>query len=228
MLLNDLRNEVISVSGAFSLPSEQIEVDAEKFRDLVQNSLREYNEHRPYTTKFTLTTTALAFTFLPGFTIALPQDTNVIGPPDSISELIPQRLSGIGAVLQQQFFRRTKRMDPSLERMYFFWEYRNPTLTTLYIGTFDVAAVYYHRITQTDEDEPEDQITTITTERDGSFVKLVTGKFMQALGRNRRAFIITEIPLQLDGPELVAEGKEMEAEAMAEMEEKAKWWLAWR
>jgi hypothetical protein len=64
------------------------------------------------------------------------------------------------------------------------------------------------------------------TSRDHRFLKLVQGRFMQALGRSRKAFILNDLPITSDAPEMVSTGKEIEKEAIDEMNESGKWYMA--
>ena len=64
------------------------------------------------------------------------------------------------------------------------------------------------------------------THRDHRFLKLMQGRFMQALGRSRKAFTLNDLPITSDAAEMVSSGKEIETEAITEINESGKWWLA--
>ena len=61
---------------------------------------------------------------------------------------------------------------------------------------------------------------------DYKFLKLVQGRLMQALGRSRKSFILNDMPVTSDAAEMVSIGKELEQEAMTEMYESGKWYMA--
>jgi hypothetical protein len=64
------------------------------------------------------------------------------------------------------------------------------------------------------------------TYKDHRFLKLVMGRFMQGLGRSRKAFILNDLPITSDAVEMVSSGREIENEAKTEMEENGKWYMA--
>ena len=77
-------------------------------------------------------------------------------------------------------------------------------------------------------DKIEYRVDTIT-DADDEFFEILTGKFMKALGRSRRAFTINELPITMDASELVSEGDEMIRAAEESLVEKEmKLYLAYR
>ncbi len=60
-----------------------------------------------------------------------------------------------------------------------------------------------------------------------TFFALLTGRFLQTIGRFRRAFTIGEIPITMDASELVSDGLEMATAAEDDLtENQAKFYLA--
>lgn len=72
---------------------------------------------------------------------------------------------------------------------------------------------------------PEDELTLWEiknlekSEKLTDFLNLCTAKFMIALGRSRRQFVLNEMPVQIDGSELASEGKELWETTVARVEE---------
>ncbi len=64
------------------------------------------------------------------------------------------------------------------------------------------------------------------TYKDHRFLSLVQGRFMQGLGRSRKAFILNDLPITSDASDMVSAGKEIEKEALTEMQENGKWWMS--
>lgn len=60
--------------------------------------------------------------------------------------------------------------------------------------------------------------------RDDLYVELVTGMFMQTVGRSRRAFLLEGNPILIDADATVQEGKEIFEAAKIRLEETSLWW----
>jgi hypothetical protein len=147
------------------------------------------------------------------------------GAPEWLVEIIPVRISGVYPFYLRDYDRPRSNLDIKVE---FPWEYRKPTLTVPVQGEYDIHAVYYHQVrVDASGEAPTYHLDTIT-DRDDVFLKLLTGRFLKATGRNRRAFVMADLPITTDASELVSEGTTMEQEAMEEMTSNSKFYLAWR
>ena len=72
---------------------------------------------------------------------------------------------------------------------------------------------------------PYYDLPDITIE-DRRFLKLTQGRFMQALGRSRKSFILNDMPVISDAVDMVETGKEIEREALTELQEYGKWYMS--
>lgn len=224
MLLSEMFDEVIVRSGQYILDKEDLEVDADRFKILVKSVLRLYNGHRPWVKRQTVRIVNEHKRYLN------------IAPdlaPKFISDVIPLRLrGGLGLFLEE---RHNQRFGDLIKEQ-FIWRYENPTLYVEYDGDFDITEVHTHQITQTADSEPKDQVASIDGTEFGqqnadeadAFFDLLTGRFLQSIGRNRRAFTINEMPLTTDAAELVSDGNEIWQNAFDHLtENRSKWYLAW-
>lgn len=253
MLLRDMFDRILMESGQF-LMKEEIELDIDRFSLLVKSALSTYSKFSPYHKKFNLNVVALgnsfgglAYTFTESQTTQLKSLSDIddspfdlIGEtkipnqiPDWISDIIPVRLAGVHPFY---FHQMEQRANPELEvKLQFPWEYNKPTLYVPVQSLYEVTAVYKHRIVGITYKDPQngtlrkEGVVRTISDADDDFFKLLTGKFMKALGRNRRAFTLNELPITQDSAELVSEGDQMEKDALQDLETKShKFWLAYR
>lgn len=219
MLLSEIRDEVvIARSGQFILDPEDLEVDDKRFRVLVQSVLRKYNRYSPAHGKYNITTPSTNYTFLASASLPTLTGYSVKGIPDWLAGVLPIRSSGGFGIFQtiglgDQFH------FPDLEKMRFAWEYRKPTLYVPFSGQFEVTWVKNHTVTQDENDNYQVETIGADTEDHDTFFGLLTGSFLQTIGRYRRAFTIQEIPITMDASELVSEGNEMMERAEEDLKE---------
>lgn len=224
MLLDEMFEEVLARSGQFILANADLEIEDTRWERLVKTTLRKYNAHHPHSDRFNVVTTGRDF----AFTI----NSQPLGVPDWVSEVIPIRMSGV-AVTIGSILKHDSQLDPygDLVKQMFIWQYKKPTLYLQYAGEFDVEAVYSHRITDVANppsgSNAKKEVSTISDDRDDIFFDLLTGRFLQALGRYRRAFTLQEIPITTDAETLVSEGTDLVTKAEENLGDQAKWWLAW-
>ena len=100
-----------------------------------------------------------------------------------------------------------------------YWRYDNPVLS--FSLTSDVYQVGYFYTPKYVDGVIEE--FDITEER---FLDMVTGKFMSTIGRSRRAFKITELPIDFDFDYLIQDGDALYAEAKEAIQEGSDFWLA--
>lgn len=219
MDLNQMFQKVLVQSGQFLIPDTVIELKIDKFKLLVEQTLGVWNNYVPVDKHiYKNLDSGRQYTFT---------SNDPDGIPRNIMDLQPIRISGVAPFFLSEY----GRLGDSMEiKKSFPWEYRRPTLTVPITGEFDLHCIYDHIITvdNTTGGEPAYKVDTITVQ-DDEFFEILTGKFLQALGRSRRAFTLNELPITVDGSELVSEGKTMEDEAKADLiENKSKFYLAWR
>ena len=246
MKLKDMFDRILVESGQFMM-KEDIELDIDKFRILINSALSTYSQYSPHHAKFNLNVTNLTnnfggiiYKFSDGENPNPPAilDDETFSPvpkgiPDWISDIIPVRLAGV----HPWYFRQKEEWtNKELEyKRQFPWEYIKPTLYVPVQSVYEVTAVYRHKVEETAYKDPhigvirkELEVSTIT-DHDDDFFELLRGRFMVALGRNRRAFTLNELPITMDSADLVSEGTELITSAMDKLENKSsKFWLAYR
>lgn len=229
MKLREMFDRILVESGHF-LMSEDIELDLDKFAILVKSALGKMNQLSPHHERFNVETSGggfggLAYTFNNTF--------RGHGAPDWISEIIPVRLAGIHP---WYFKSSTETQNPELEqKKQFPWEYIKPTLYVPIGSIYDVTGVWNHKVVSVSYKDPssgairkELEVTTIT-DNDDEFFKLLEGKFLVSIGRNRRAFTLNELPVTMDSDSLISEGQAKQEAAEQQLaDEQHKFWLSYR
>jgi len=88
------------------------------------------------------------------------------------------------------------------------WSYEKPKLflrfqSDIYQYTYIIPHKYIH-----DEDIDKCGIESLN-EFDSNFLNLIIGKFLMTVGRSRRAFVLNDIPFNMDADQLYSEGKDL-------------------
>lgn len=215
MLLREMFLIAMTESGQFQIPEDEIELKIDQFKVFVDRILGVYNSYAPREKREYLDLQGSRqrdLSYLP------------LGAPVFIADLIPIRISGVYPFyLFDMNNQSSKYLNVKQE---YPWAYRRPVLTIPTNGEYDAHCVYDHAIVDLGGGQYE--VPTITY-KDHIFFDLLTGKFMQVLARNRRAFTLEALPIRTDAAEMAQEGKEMEAQAITNLEtKKNKFYLAYR
>jgi len=107
------------------------------------------------------------------------------------------------------------------------WKYDKPNFYCQYNGAYEITGCYKYPLTITKDDE--NKITEVDIENldyELSFLNLVLGKFLIALGKSRRSFTINDLPITMDSDSVVSEGTEIYENAKESLYEKSYWWKA--
>lgn len=197
-------------SSQFLLSKGKIEINTDSFRVLVEDILEEYNKSRPYDEHFYINTQSVNF--------SMPAHLKLKRVPDWLAEVVPVRtyLNGIASIGLNYNQRSDSELIIATQYPYV---YQKPILTVPLVGQHKVNAVWKHTI-----DEMTDEITgkttyelqTITLE-DTWFFKLLKARFMQGIGRSRRAFTISDITITTDADAMVSDGEALEEKTMEDL-----------
>lgn len=151
------------------------------------------------------------------------------GIPEFISEVIPVDTGGgFGGT---QFMSPLQRMEyGSLNRTViprsYPWRYRKPILYVDEPGVIDVAAHYNYEIVEATSGDPPtiDEVDIVGLEEDAILLDLLSAQFLQIVGRQRRAFVYTDLAITTDADKLAEEGVALEKEALSKLYDRHKWW----
>ena len=223
MLLSDLAEIVMLESGEFLLDDmSEVEIQPHKFWRIVKRELALFQKHVPVTKEFNLNIRKI-HTFT---------EDGEHGIPEWISRIVPS------SHVKSPIFRdwnfssganyRGIDKSPFLQvNKQFISKYDKPKLYVADFGIFDLTAHYNYEIIETKNDQNViTEVDIVGLEEHKTFVDMIVAKFMIALGRSRRAFTLNDLPVQMDGSELVSEGQELHREALELLYETNKWHYA--
>lgn len=156
--------------------------------------------------------------------------------PSWIQEITPVNVlttAGILYLIQETRFTNVGEQSILHEPRTFLWHYERARdkssgiLYTTETGNMDITAAYeYHRIETYDTSNNLVDVEFVNMEegKDEIFIDMVLGKFMQKIGRARRAFTLNNSPVQFDGEQLVSEGTQIYDQAKERLYDNSEWW----
>lgn len=225
MLIREMFDHILLLSGQFTMTVENIELKEDNFAALVRLALGEYNKFCPRLRKFNIVTSDKFFKFVDGFTA----QGETLGIPDWISDVKPVRILGIfpyylNSLSPTGDTSRSSNNSNIDNKTFYPWEWRSPNLYLPITGTYDIEAIFKYRVTKNESDKWE--VKTLDFDND-KFFRLLTGHFLLSLGRNRRAFTLGDLPIQSDADTLASEGADTLQMAREAMADDSMFWLAW-
>ena len=219
--LSEMEEIVMLETGEYLLGSlENLSLDSARFWVLVKRVLKFYNSKRPFTYSHNIIINGRSHVYTDGVNY---------GPPAWISSVVPVTSSNIMDIYSLMTTRVVGEMSLLEVPRAFTWKYENPRLYCGEDGTMDVTEIHDHQysiITDSSDVITDVTFTTLSQRDDPLFFELLIAKFLTMLGRSRRAFTMNDLPIDMDGGELVSEGQELWRESLEKLEEVDKWWLA--
>lgn len=228
MNIQDIFDRVLLKSGQYIVTKSKVEINIDSFRLLVEDSLAVYNRYSPYDRKFTK---EIVYPRQIDMSQVQNQDPQVLKVPKFLAKVTPIRYGA--STFVANFFNTgngnsingsSELIDPIMAP----WDYSAPLLTVPISCRYEIQAVYDHVVEVMDVPQGQQkqyQIKTITL-ADQAFFDHVRAMFLQGIGRSRKAFTMTELPITMDGDSLVSDGLQLEEKAKADMENVQKFYLA--
>jgi len=233
MLLKDLEQSVIVLSGHMGLPN--FEFDDMAFIQLLNAFvLPVMRKYRPATIKTEINTVAAPYTF-----------ETAEGIPDFISRVIPTSVWNPTGVFSQY---RAYYKIRNIRKPVLLWRYEKPNLYIDFNGQFEVTKHFGPRIQMTNPslgywteftaenwyEKPVDStdassqyaIAYLDTDDEDDFTMLTLGYILIAIGRKRKLAKIGNIDVDLNGGELVKDGQAIVDDAKKNIMAKVKFYLA--
>lgn len=231
MTLDDLIDYVMTESGQFIVGDlETTQIDRHRFHLIVKRALALYGRYKPQTQRLNVIIDR-----------SVDLSLGVDRTPDWISRVVPIGTGGTdgktglsaaafvygntmggGGLTDSVYSRPRTRSMP--------WEYNAPVLSVYGPeDLYDVTAHYQPALADIQRDA-NNKVTDATVPgidyRDEHFLDLLVGFFLIALGRSRRAFTLNDLPVTMDGDQMVSEGDEKLRTAREALQEQASWELA--
>lgn len=224
MKLSDLVEIVLVESGEFIVTNslDDLGMSDNQFWRIVKTILGTYDSYKPYTVTRNIQLSDYTYTF---------SASEPNGIPEWISQVIPvSSYDKVGVFLYYEAQRATgelSSLEPAPRTV--LWKYEKPKLWVTEGDWFDVVCHYNHtyEILEGSTGDVEDMDFPTLSEKDDLFIKLVLGKFLKALGRSRRAFVLEDLPVTMDASDLVSEGDDIYKETLELlMNDQSDWYKA--
>lgn len=216
MKLTDIIEAVIDRTGQFIFSQDYSEAlnctnfNYDRFWKLVLRQLTEYQQYLPLTKKFNISA------------VDSGKYTFTSDPPEWISSVKPVGVTK--SIVAIHLFKPTA---ASLGPRKFLWDYRNPDLYLTEYGNFDITAHYNYPYTiTTGDNNAVVEVDIPDLSHDELFLDLVEANFLISIGRSRRAFVASEVPITSDADSLVEEGKALLEKATQELYDAGVWYLS--
>lgn len=228
MDIDSIFKRVVIKSGQFLIDTNNIELDPDRFKILVQDALSTFNRFCPYDEHVFIRSRSDRRIRLDAQLMKVLTGKDYLGTPDWVSDAAPSRLYGVNPYF---IFKNLHPMqNPNLiEKTAMPWTYRKPDIYLPISAEWDIHCVWKHRIV---ERQVEGQgfvfdIPTLNEDDSEKLIRLIQGLFLQGIGRSRRAFTMNDLPIVMDSAEITSEGVEIEREAIDDLENVQKIWLSW-
>ena len=228
MTLREIFEHVLINSGCAILGEKNVELKINDFSRIVEQCVSYMNKYDPDDRRIHI---HVSKRFVYKFTGEEEGSLNRI--PAWISDVIPTQLINTAYLPRWQpvLGRFMQHMIPDQ----FVWNYQAPDLYLDRDGRFEVHACYHHpslpisgQVCDDKEGVVDIDYPTIHLGRD-PFLLMVQGKFMQGVGRYRRAFTLTDLPISMDASTLVDEGTRFEEAAKKTyQEDQSKFYLSFQ
>jgi hypothetical protein len=222
-----LFKKVMVRSGQFLIDNNNIELDVDRFRVLVEDALSTYNRFYPHDQHVFIAVASTRHIILTDSLMHTLTGTDYLGVPDWVSDAMPSSIYGVHP--SYLFTNWQPNYNPNLmNKTSMPWTYRKPNLYLPITAEWDIHCVWKHRIVE--KETPQGyvyDIPTLDSVESDKFVRLLQGLFLQGIGRSRRAFTMGDLPIAMDGAEIASEGVEIEREAVEDLENIQKFYLAW-
>ena len=218
--------KLITRSGQFLLTPSKVELNIERFRDILEDTCAVYSKFSPYKKHITVNATGERVANLSPSLVYAQTGQNYLGTPDWVSDASPVRQFAINP------FFLFKNLDPMnnpelIDKTQAPYEYRKPMLYLPFSAEWDVLCVWKHKIVEEEiNGEFVYSVPTIDA-NDTIFFDHLQGLFLQGIGKSRRAFTLNDLPISMDASDIASEGKEMERQALEDLENHQDFYLGW-
>lgn len=220
MDIKDIFNRIIQKSGQYLLSTNNIEINIDSFRILVEDALSIYNKASPYDKTVTLDFGG-RFRCFDGTEEEFLEVGRI---PDWIAKATPILNYSTGQnpnFLAPAFSFNNQSLHEPIEALH---KYHKPKMTVNISGDWEVICVWNHKVEKIGTTGNEYEVKTITVE-DMVFFDLLKAMFLQGIGLSRRAFTMDNLPLAMDADALVSDAETQLTTAKEELQNVQKFYL---
>lgn len=230
MTLDELVDYVMTESGEFIVGElETTQINRHRFHLITKRALAIYSKYRPLTDRQTLAVnSSLDLTDVSGG--QTPAWISRVMPVSDSSSTSSGTGQGAAAFIYGNAGGLSDPYLASGRPRHIPWEYNKPTLSVAgSSGMYDITMHRHHTLENIKKDEAnlviDGEIPSIDY-ADDIFFDILVGFFLMSLGRSRRAFTLNDLPVTMDGSDLVSEGETKVNEAKERLTEQSSWYLA--
>lgn len=227
MEIQRLFDKIVIRSGQFLITPSKLELNVDRFRDLVEDALAVYSKFSPYEQYINIHVTSPRTAALTKDRVVALTGKPFLGEPDFLSDVTPIRMLGTRPSV---LFKNLDPMHNSelIIKAEIPWVYRKPNVTVSFAGEWEIHCCYRHRVWEQEENGTfKYSLPTIDPAIDEVFIKYVQGLFLQGIGKSRRAFTLSDLPIAMDADTIVSEGIDLVEKAVEEMEANQKFYLGY-
>lgn len=222
MTLNEIIQKVLTDMGVPNVPLDCYGLKPKQAEIFVRQAIGRYNNISPIEVKVNVNLRERSHTFTDANTQTFRRTNGELcpykGAPDRVLDAVPIRISGVYPFYLQDWNQNRTYLEIKDK---YPWEYRNPTLTVPVSGIHDCVLIYNHRVV-------DQVIPSITIEDDHVFFDILLPIVMRAVGMSKRAFTLSEIPIETDGSDLVSEANSLLESLEEQLNSHKRIDLAWR
>lgn len=222
MDIKDIFERTLLKSGQYVLSRGKVDINIDSFRLLVEDCLEVYNRYSPADKIYNK---EIYYPRQHDWTLTIDAEFGRV--PDWIASANPMRYGGgsIGGILlrEAQLNGQTELIDPIMSP----WRYDKPILTVSHSARYEIRAVYNHVVKVEDPGGLGKKVYTLPTIslKDQALLDLIRAQFLQGVGRSRRAFTISDLPITMDADQIVSDGNDLEEKATQRMQNYQKFYL---
>lgn len=217
-----IRDYLLLESGQYMAPLEATLMTDTHVANIINRELGIYSKYRPHSEELTVHANHLGeFDFRCRSTD--PKERDI---PIMITNVrIPRGNGSLTAAAIVNYTITPLMREKLVEEPLSNFDYRKPILHLPTSGTYALTA-HYSRYFEymAVGDQINGVIEHISLDEDDLLFKLLLGKFLQYVGRSRRAFTLEGIPVTFDAAEMVSDGVEIYDSAFLQLTEQSSKW----
>lgn len=225
MNIHDMFDRILLRSGQYIIKKAKVDIDVDSFRVLVEDALADYSKSVPHEVE-----SLINLNNFRSFIFPVDYNEELQRRPDWLSEVTPT--SSFGSYQSVLMYKPVEaRKIVAEDPVECPWVYNKQTheLVVPYSSYYKIIGCYKHIVVGTFNDETGEtdyDVPTISLD-DQLFFKLLRGMFLQGIGRSRRAFTLSDLPIVMDADQLVSDGVEMEDKAREDLKDVQKFYLSY-
>lgn len=229
MLLTETAQYLIDRNGGYILGDlDDLSWNLTSFWRVMKNEIDRYQSYVPLKKEFNISNkTALVYDFTYDSHNVGYEGVNTPGePPREVVSAVPLLSGSLLTSLPGHFVAMNRHLHETIDPRKFIKDYRKPKLYLTETGVFDVRCHYDYQVIITEGSGTISEVEIPDIEKDPLhpvLMDLLSGRFLMAVARSRRAFTYNEMPITTDADQLYKEGEEEYNAALQKLYDQHDW-----